>query len=106
MVVIPPTGSIPCRRPRRELRSPLTAAPRLLLVPVPRGRLLADRLLVRDARRVQLDVDVEAAVQPVDRDFDLHLREAGEELLARLRVPAHLQCRVLLRQTAESRGHL
>ena len=53
----------------------LAAAPRLLLVPVPRGRLLADRLLVRDARRVQLDVDVEAAAQPVDRDLDLHLRE-------------------------------
>src|SRR5207237_9272516 len=38
----------------------LPAAAGLLLVAVPRPRLLADRLLVRYARRVQLDVDVAA----------------------------------------------
>ena len=84
----------------------LAAPAGLLLVPVARGRFLPNRLLVRHARRVQLDVDVEAAVQPVDRHLDLHLREAGEELLARLLVPAHLQRRVLLRKTSQSRGHL
>ena len=67
----------------------LAAAAGLLLVAVPRARLLADRLLVRHARRVELDLDVEARVEPVDRDLDLHLREAGEELLAGLRVAAH-----------------
>src|SRR5262249_27904184 len=54
----------------------LAAAAGLLLVAVPGGRLLADRLLVRDAGRVELDVDVEARLEPVDRDLDLHLREA------------------------------
>src|SRR5205807_3338863 len=44
----------------------LAAPARLLLVAVPRARFLPDRLLVRDARRMQLDVDVEPAPQPVD----------------------------------------
>ena len=37
---------------------------------------------------LQLDVDAEAALQPLDRDLDVHLREAGEQLLARLLVAA------------------
>jgi hypothetical protein len=53
----------------------LAAPAGLLLVAVPRPGLLADRLLVRHARRMELDVDVEARLQPVDRDLDLHLRE-------------------------------
>src|SRR5207248_4869650 len=43
----------------------LAAAAGLLLVAVPRPRLLADRLQVWDLRLVQLHVDAEAAVEPV-----------------------------------------
>jgi hypothetical protein len=64
----------------------LPAPARLLLVAMTRACLLADRLLVRNARRVELDLDVKARVEPVDRDLDLHLRQAREELLAGLRV--------------------
>ena len=51
----------------------LAAAAGLLLVAALRARLLADRLEVRDARLVQLDLDAEAALEPVDRDLDVHL---------------------------------
>ena len=55
---------------------------------------------------MQLDVDVEAGVEPVDRDLDLHLREAREELLAGLRIAAHDQSRILLVKAAETGRHL
>ena len=84
----------------------LAAPAGLLLVAVPRARLLANRLLVRHARRVELDVDVEPRAEPVDRDLDLHLREAREQLLAGLRVAAHDQGRILLEQSAEAGRHL
>ena len=76
----------------------LAAAAGLLLVPGPRPRLLADRLQVRHARLVQLDLDAEAALEPLDGHLDVHLRQPGEELLARLLVAAELQRRVLLGQ--------
>ena len=50
---------------------------------------------------MQLDLDAEAALQPVDRDLDVHLREPGEELLAGLLVATHEERRVLLGQAAE-----
>src|SRR5207302_8167605 len=65
----------------------LPTAAGLPLVPVAGARLLADRLLVRDARGVQFDGDVEAAVEPVDGDLVLHLCQPGDELLAGLRIP-------------------
>src|SRR5581483_7703234 len=64
----------------------LAAPAGLLLVAVPRPRLLANRLLVRHARWMQLDVHVEPGLQPLDRNLDLHLRQAGQELLPGLRV--------------------
>ena len=66
----------------------LAAAAGLLLVAALGARLLADRLEVRHARLAQLDLDAEAALEPVDRDLDVHLRQAREELLAGLRVAA------------------
>ena len=67
----------------------LAAAAGLLLVLPLRARLAADRLQIRDARLVQIDLDAEAPLQPLDGDLDVHLREAGEELLAGLLVAAH-----------------
>src|SRR5436189_85969 len=40
------------------------------------------------------------------RAIALHLRETGEELLARVRVAPHLQGRILLREAAQAGGHL
>src|SRR4029079_17840192 len=57
----------------------------LLVAPVGLGR-LADRLLVRHARRLEVDLDPEARLQPVDHDLDVHLRQPGDDLLARLLV--------------------
>src|SRR5207237_599898 len=58
----------------------LSAAAGLLLVAVPRARLLADRLKVGDARLVQLDLDAEAPLQPLDGDLDVDLAHAREEV--------------------------
>ena len=55
---------------------------------------------------MELDVDVEARAQSVDRDLDLHLREAREELLAGLRIATHDQGRILLVEPAEAGRHL
>ena len=52
----------------------LTAAAGLFLVPTLCAALLADRLEVRHAGLVQLDLDVEAALEPVDGNLDVHLR--------------------------------
>ncbi len=78
----------------------LAAAAGLLLVAAVRARLRLDRLDVRDARLVQLDLDAEAALQPRDRDLDVHLAHPREQLLAGLRVAAQLQRRILLVQAA------
>src|SRR5262249_4110190 len=64
----------------------LPAAPGLLLVAAMRARLLADRLAVRDARRMELDVDAEAPLRALERDLDVHLAHAREDLLPGLRV--------------------
>src|SRR5581483_10491197 len=49
---------------------------RLLLVAPVRAGLLADRLHVGHARRMQLDVDAEAALGALQRDLDVHLAHA------------------------------
>ena len=79
----------------------LAAAAGLLLVARVRPRLLADRLEVRHARLVQLDLGAEAALDPLDGDLDVHLREPCEELLAGLLVAAEHERRVLLDQAAQ-----
>ncbi len=55
----------------------LAPATGLLLVAALRVGLTPDRLEVRNTRLVQLDVDAEAPLEPVDRDLDLDLTEAG-----------------------------
>ncbi len=52
-------------------------------------------------RLVQVDVDAEAVPEPVDRDLDVHLAQAGEQLVAGLRVAAEHERRVLLGEPAE-----
>ena len=61
----------------------LAAAARLLLVAALGARLLADRLEVRDARLVQVDLDAEAPPEPVDRHLDVHLARARREAARR-----------------------
>ena len=84
----------------------LPAAAGLLLVATVAARLLADRLEVRDARRVEVDLDAEAALEPVDRDLDVHLGHPRHELLAGLRVAAELERRILLAEAPERRRDL
>src|SRR5204862_2719071 len=79
----------------------LTAAAGLLLVPALGAGRLADRLQVRDARRVQLHLDAEAPVHALERDLDVHLREPRDDGLAGLLVTVDVERRVLLRQPAQ-----
>ncbi len=84
----------------------LAAAAGLLLVAgVGLGR-LADRLLVGHARRVQLDLGAEAALHPLDDHLDVDLGEAGDDLLAGLRVAVDVEGRVLLGQPPHRRRRL
>ena len=78
----------------------LTPAAGLLLVPAVRARLPANRLAVRNARRVQLDVDAEPPLRPLERDLDMHLAHSGEDLLAGLLVASQVQRLILLGETA------
>ena len=66
----------------------------------------ADRLLVGHARRVQLDLDAEPLLQPLDDHLDVHLGQAGDDLLAGLRVAVQVDRRVLLLQPPQRREHL
>ena len=84
----------------------LAAAAGLLLVAgVGRGG-LADRLLVGDPRRVQLDLGAEAALHPLDQHLDVDLGQAGDDLLAGLRVAVDVEGRVLLAQPPHRRRRL
>ena len=67
---------VPFKRLEHDLAvAELTAASSLLLVAPLGPRLPADRLEIRDARLMQVDVDVEARLQARDRDLHVHLRE-------------------------------
>ena len=77
----------------------------LLVAGVGLGR-PADRLLVGDARRVQLDLGAEAALHPLDDHLDVDLGQPGDDLLAGLRVAVHVEGRVLLAQPPHRRGGL
>ena len=81
----------------------LPASAGLLLVAGPRTRLGANRLQIRDAWLRELHVDPEAAMQTLDGDFHVHLREAGEQLLARALVSPQHQRRILLGEPAQRR---
>ena len=82
-----------------------TSAGLFLVAPVG-ARLAADRLAVRDARRMQLDVDAEPALRALERDLDVHLAHPREDLLARLLVAPQPQRRVLFREPADRRCDL
>jgi hypothetical protein len=76
----------------------LAAAARLLLVSAVSGGGRANRLPVGHARRLQCDLHTEARAQPVDDHFDVHLGEAGDDLLAGLLVAVQVDRGVLLLQ--------
>ena len=84
----------------------LAAPAGLLLVAAVRLRAAADRLLVGHARRLQRDLDAEALAQAVDDHLDVHLREAGDDLLAGLLVAVQVDRRILLLQAAQRGEHL
>lgn len=64
------------------------------------------RLPVGDARLVQLDIDVELALQLVDDDGQLQLAHAVDEQLVQLAVHAAADRGVLLVDAVERLGHL
>src|SRR4029079_4596590 len=66
----------------------------------------AERVTVRDARPMELDVDAEAALRSLERDLDVHLAHPGEDLLPRLRVTPQPERRVLLGETLDRGGDL
>src|SRR6185369_13248495 len=84
----------------------LPSAAGLLLVAPLRARLLANGLEVGHARLMEIDVDAEATMEPVDGHLDVHLREAGEELLSGLVVAPENERRVLFGEPAERGRHL
>ena len=84
----------------------LAAPARLLLVAGVCPRFRADRLEVRHARRVQLDVHPEAALDAFERDLDVHLAHAREDLLAGLLVAAEPEGRIFLGEPADRARHL
>ena len=55
---------------------------------------------------MQLDVDAEPPLGALERDLDVHLAHAGEDLLAGLLVAAQPQRRILLGEPADRRRHL
>ena len=85
-----------------ELASPAG----LLLVARPRAGRLADRLEVGHARRVGDDLDAEAALDALDGDIDVHLREAVDEQLRGPLVARDPHRRILLREPAQGLSHL
>src|SRR5690606_15942582 len=84
----------------------LAAAAALLLVAAVRPGGGADRLLVWHARRRERDLGAEALAQPRDDDLDVDLRQAGDDLLARLLVAVQVDRRVLLLQPSQRREDL
>ena len=84
----------------------LPVAAGLLLVPAVRlGRGL-DRLAVRNARRLQVDVDAESPLQLRDRHFDVQLPLAREQQLLRLRIAAVADRRILFLEAVHRRADL
>ena len=73
----------------------LAVAAGLLLVPAVRVGLGGDRLAIGDARRLQVHLDAEAALQLGDGDLDVQLALAGEQQLVRLRIARVADRRIL-----------
>ena len=81
----------------------LTVAAGLLLVPAVRFGRRLDRLAVRDARRLQVHVDAEPALQLRDRDLDVQLALAREQQFLGLRIAAVADRRVLFLEAVHRR---
>src|ERR1019366_9460756 len=79
----------------------LAAPTGLLLMATVRLGGLADRLLVRHARRLEVDLGAEARSQPLDDHLDVDLREPGHDLLAGLLVTVQVDRRVLFLQSPQ-----
>src|SRR5690606_19371337 len=84
----------------------LAMAARLLLVLALPFRLLADRLTVRDARRLRRDVDAVLVLQPLDLHVEMQLAEPADDGLTDLRVVAAVERRVLLVQLLQGGADL
>ena len=84
----------------------LPVAAGLLLVPAVRLRCSLDRLAVRNARRLQVDVDAEPALELRDRDFDVQLSLTREQQLFGLRIAAVADGRVLFLEPVHRRADL
>src|ERR687885_84724 len=52
---------------------------------------------------MEVDLGTEAAPDALDRDLDMHLAQAREQLLARLRIATDDERRILLREPPERR---
>ena len=84
----------------------LAVAAGLLLVAAVRFRGRLDRLAIRDARRLQVDVDAEPALQLGDRHLDVQLALAGEQQLLGLRIAAVADRRILFLEPVHRRADL
>ena len=81
------------------------AAGLLLVAAVRLGRRL-DRLAIRDARRLEVDVDAEAPLQFRDRHLDVELALAVEQQLLGLRIAAVADRRILFLEAVHRRADL
>ncbi len=84
----------------------LTVAAGLLLVPPVRLDRHRDRLAIRDARRLEVDLDAEPPLQLRDRDLDVQLALTGEQQFLGLRVARVADGRVLLLEPVHRRADL
>ena len=84
----------------------LAPAPGLLLVAAMALGGLADGLLVRNPRRLEVDLGAEARLQAVHDHLDVNLREARHDLLGGLGVAVQIDRGVLLLEAAQGGEHL
>src|SRR5205823_9783233 len=84
----------------------LAAPAGLLLVAAVGTRLAPDRLAVRHARLMELDVHSEPSLRALESNLDVHLAHPREDLLARLLVAVQVKRRVLFGEPANRGRHL
>ena len=84
----------------------LAAAAGLLLMTALLGDRLADLFTVGHARRVEHDLDAEAALELVDEHVDLDVAHAGDDHLVRFGVVDDAEGRIFLVQAVEALSHL
>src|SRR5262249_1670982 len=79
----------------------LAAAAGLLLVAAVCLGLAPDRLAVREARRLEVDLHAVALLHALDDHLDVDLRQAGDDLLPGLVVAVEVDRRVFLLEAAQ-----